>query len=75
MTRAEELRKLLLEVEAGEWDVRGLELILATMLGILGKRTGNYIICKEIIAKYWERRTAAEILNQEEKKWHARRLT
>ena len=65
MTRAQELRKLLLEVGAGEWDVRGVELILATMLGFLTRRTGNRMICNEIIAKYWERRATAEILNRE----------
>ena len=49
MTRAQELRKLLLEVEAGEWNVRPAETLSMKIIGILVRRTGNFQLCRQIL--------------------------
>ncbi len=49
MTRAQELRKLLLEVEAGEWDKKLPSVLSARLVDILTRRTGNHLICQQIL--------------------------
>ncbi len=49
MTRAQELRRLLREVEAGGWDAAPAENVSVEIIGILAERTGNYEACFEII--------------------------
>ncbi len=49
MTRAQELRRLLLEVKAGEWSNRPAEALSERIIAILARRTGNRELCGAIL--------------------------
>ncbi len=49
MTRAQELRRLLREVEAGVWSVRPAEALSEKIITILARRTGNRVLCGAIL--------------------------
>ncbi len=69
MTRAQELRRLLREVEDGKWDDRPREALSAKIIGILVRRTCNIVICRRVLDEHYAH-YAKEI-----EQWHARRLT
>lgn len=49
MTRAQELRKLLREVEAGEWGIQAPDMLSLRIIHILAKGTGNLAASNEIL--------------------------
>lgn len=63
MTRAQELRKLLLRVEAGLEDHVPVENVSGQIIRILAERTGNYAVCEQILDEHYERHERKEANN------------